>query len=67
MAAIIAQLTLNARRRKERGKGYLNCDKSNYVLPPFDNNYSSEKHNHYLKNKKLWEKREIGRKAAKGN
>ena len=67
MAAIIAQLTLNARRRKARGKWYISADKSNYLLQPFDNNYCAEKHNPYLKNQILYEKQRASRNIAKGN
>ena len=66
MAAIIAQLTLNARRRKARGKWYLPADKSNYLLRPFDNNYCAKKHNPYLKNQILYEKQQASRDTAKG-
>ena len=66
MAAIIAQLTLNARRRKQRSKGYLSADKCNYILRPFDKCYVPEKHNHHLRNEKLYEKNKQGRETAKG-
>ena len=66
MAAIIAQLTLNARRRKQRSKGYLTADKCNYILRPFDKCYVPEKHNPHLRNEKLYEKNKQGRETAKG-
>ena len=66
MAAIIAQLTLAARRRKENSKGYLNADKCVYKLKPFDKTYFPESHNPYLRNKKLYEKRKGVKQIAKG-
>ena len=66
MAAIIAQLTLAARRRKENSKGYLTADKCVYKLKPFDKTYFPENHNPYLKNKKAYQKREEVKDIAKG-
>ena len=66
MAAIIAQLTLAARRRKENSKGYINADKCVYKLKPFDKTYFPESHNPYLKNKTLCEKRKGVKEIAKG-
>ena len=66
MAAIIAQLTLNARRRKQRSKGYLNSDKCAYLIRPFDKCYLPEKHNHYVKNGIAYEKHRLGRDTGKG-
>ena len=66
MAAIIAQLTLAARRRKENSKGYINADKCVYKLKAFDKTYFPESHNPYLKNKTLYEKRKGVKEIAKG-
>jgi hypothetical protein len=66
MAAIIAQLTLAARRRKENSKGYLNADKCVYKLKPFDKTYFPESHNPYLRNQKAYQKRIKVKDIAKG-
>lgn len=66
MAAIIAQLTLAARKRKERKKYYIDADKCVYHIPPFDERFSPEKHNRYLINKALYEQRKVIKDAAKG-
>ena len=66
MAAIIAQLTRNARKRKENRKGYLTADKCNYKLIPFDKTYSPESHNPYLRNQKLYQNQKEGKEIAKG-
>ena len=64
MAAIIAQMTLAARRRKEKGKGYLSGDKSNYILKPFDPVFEAKKHNLFRLKRQHYEyKREIKAKA----
>ena len=64
MAAIIAQMTLAARRRKEKGKGYLSGDKSNYILKPFDPAFEAKKHNLFRLKRQHYEyKREIKIKA----
>lgn len=65
MAAIIAQLTLNARRRKERGKSYLGAEKSNYILKRFDPQFQPDKHNRYRVNKTLYDGHVVVRDAAK--
>ena len=66
MAGIIAQLTRNARNRKENRKGYLDADKCNYKLKPFDKTYLPEIHNSYLKNQKANERRKGVKEIAKG-
>ena len=64
MAAIIAQLTLANRRRKKNAKGYLPCDKSNYILKPFDPVFEPKKHVLYLLKRDHYEyKHEIKTKA----
>ena len=64
MAAIIAQMTLAARRRKEKGKGYLSGDKSNYILKRFDPVFEAKKHNLFRLKRQHYEyKREIKAKA----
>ncbi len=67
MAAIIAQLTIANRKRKERGKYYLPADKCVYKLPPFDERFSAEKHNRYLINKERYLQRKGIRDVAKGS
>lgn len=58
MAAIIAQITREARARKIRIKRTLPIYRSNYVLPPFKDHFDPSRDNKYLMEKYLFEKRE---------
>ena len=68
MAAIIAQLSLANRRRKKRQREakWIESDKCDYTLPPFDHCFQPMKHNKYLKNKAEFERRQIVTDKAKG-
>lgn len=58
MAAIIAQITREARARKIRIKKTLPINRSNYVLPPFKDHFDPSRDNRYLMVKDLFEHRE---------
>ena len=66
MAAIIAQLAAANRKRKQKAKHTLPPDKSNLALPPFDPCFDPQKHNRYLRLKKLVEHRRSVLTKAKG-
>ena len=66
MAAIIAQLAAANRKRKQKAKHTLPPEKSNLALPPFDPCFDPQKHNRYLRLKKLVEHRRSVLTKAKG-
>ena len=66
MAAIIAQMTRAARKRKEGRRYQISADKCVYDIPPFDRTFEAHKHNKYLVNKQSNEHKNQVRSAAKG-
>ena len=66
MASIIAQLIASRRRLQENKKVWLPPNKSIYQLNSFDDNFSKEKHNKYLRNLSYFEKKRVAQSIAKG-